>query len=134
MRSSVHLAVIAENLHFSQTPISYCYSKRHQRDTSDTGDRGWRARKPVHHRRPRMSCCPIRDRGGSTKSVLAFDTVVWVSLLLGRIDMAKVYLLRCRNAGVDCDFRSRVQAWKRSSASVLSTVSGNADVSVAFAP
>jgi len=26
---------------------------------------------------------------------------------LGRIDMAKVYLISCRDAGVDCDFQAR---------------------------
>ena len=26
---------------------------------------------------------------------------------LGRIDMAKMYLISCRDAGVDCDFQAR---------------------------
>lgn len=28
-------------------------------------------------------------------------------LVLGRIDVAKVYLINCRDAGVDCDFEAR---------------------------
>ena len=55
-------------------------------------------------------CSPARADGGHRTEVS---------------DMAKVYLISCRDAGVDCDFQARDQAWKRSCNAALSTVPRN---------
>ena len=41
-----------------------------------------------------------------TTAAVIWASRTWVSLPWG-IDMAKVYLISCRDAGVDCDFQAR---------------------------